>query len=122
MPKKPQRLGKKDFLAHFAGLQEQGPQPLEPTPVPYKHEGSTYAQDGIRITGSREWIDAVLSRLTELLGAENQLTRLQVNYTQATDKQNNPIDSWVCYLQVHERGGEAQMANVLSGTILSRGY
>lgn len=124
---KAKRLGKKEFLAHWSGMKRK--RALKPTPVPYKHEGSTFDQDGIRITGSRQFIDGVLSRLTELLAFENTETRLQVNYQQASDrKTGEPLDSWTCYIQVHERGDEAKMVNAFASglagreVVVSRGY
>ena len=61
---------------------------LKVRPVPYKHTGSTFDQDGIRITGTEAFINAILSRLTELLVYEGDETRLQLSYKQATDKEN----------------------------------
>jgi hypothetical protein len=101
------------ILAHWQSLPRQ--QKLAPRPVPYRHEGSTYDQDGIRITGSRAFIDAVLSRLTDLLEFEKGRTRLQVSYQEATDKDDGrPLGSWSCYIQVHERGGQAVDAGAFS--------
>jgi hypothetical protein len=124
---KAKRLSKKAFLEHWRGMKRK--RKLAPEPVPYKHEGSTFAHDGIRITGSRKFIDAILSRLTELLEYENGETRLDLNYQQATDRETGrPLDSWSCYIKVHERGDEAKMVNAfasaLSGqnTIVSRNY
>jgi hypothetical protein len=124
---RPNRLGKADFLRHWSGLKRK--RPLRPRPVPYRHSGSTFDQDGIRITGSREFIDAVLSRLTELLPFENAGTRLQVNYQQAKDRATGaPLDSWTCYIQVHQRGDEARMVNAFASgiagreVVASRGY
>ena len=54
-------MRKKDILSHWRGLAPN--QPIQPAVVPYRHEGTTYGQDGIRLTGSPEFIDAVLSRL-----------------------------------------------------------
>jgi hypothetical protein len=56
---------KAEILAHWKSL--TCPLELTPCPVPYRRQGSTYDQDGVRITGSRAFIDAVLSRLTDLL-------------------------------------------------------
>jgi hypothetical protein len=100
------------ILTHWKALPRQ--QALAPRPVPYRHQGSTYDQgsaydqDGIRLTGSRTFIDAVLSRLTDLLAFENGRTRLQVSYQPATDKgDGRPLGSWSCYVPVHERGSNA---------------
>lgn len=114
-------MRKKEILAHWRGLVPT--QPLTPAVVPYKHEGTTYAQDGIRITGSRQFIDAVLSRLKDLLSFESLTTRLQVTYQQSTDRQTGePLESYNCYVQVHERGEEAKLVNLHSGRLLSAGY
>lgn len=111
-------MRKVEILAHWKFLPRQ--QKLAPRPVPYHHQGSTYAEDGIRITGSQEFIDAVLSRLTDLLAFENGRTLLQVSYQEATDKESGrPLGSWSCYVMVHERGAQAcatdALADLLAG-------
>jgi len=106
-------MKKAEILAHWKSLSR--PQEMIPRPVPYRHQGSTYDQDGIRITGSRVFIDAVLSRLTDLLAFENGRTRLHVSYQPATDKEDGrPLGSWSCYVQVHERGTQTCVADALA--------
>jgi len=86
--------------------------------VPYKHKGSTYDQDGIRLTGSKQFIDSVLSNMKELLDFESDTTRLQLVYKRSTDnKTGAEIDGYNCYIQVHERGGEAKMMNAFISSI-----
>ncbi len=119
MAKKPKSLRKEHFLAYWAKMKRR--RRIKPTPVPYKFSGSTYAEDGIRITGTRAFVDQVLSRLTDMLEFENDMTRLQVVYKQTTDKETRrPIDAWNCYIQVHTRGGEAQMTNAFASSIAGR--
>jgi hypothetical protein len=120
-------MKKEQALKHWAALPAN--QPVKPAVVPYKHKGSTYGQDGIRITGSPAFIDSVLSRLKELLAHENAETRLQLSYAEATDKETGAkTGSYSCYVQVHERGGEAQMVNAYASAlcgrdvVLSRGF
>ncbi len=97
-------MEKKAFLKHWSGLRRN--QKLDPKPVRYTHAGSTYAEDGIRITGSRAFVDSVLSRLKDLLGYEGDGTRLQVAYKRSTDRDSGKtLTSYNCYVQVHERGG-----------------
>ncbi len=97
-------MEKKQFLKHWASIRKN--QKLEPKPVRYTHEGSTYAEDGIRITGSRKFVDSVLSRLKELLDYECDGTRLQVVYDRSSDRESGKtLKSWNCYIQVHARGG-----------------
>ena len=120
-------MKKKEILAHWQSLEPD--QQVAPCPVAYKHQGTTFDEDGIRITGSAAFIDSVLSRLKDLLAFENANTRLQLAYRQSRDRETGePFDSYNCYVQVHERGGEAQMVNAFASTaagkevILSRGY
>ena len=97
-------MEKKPFLIHWAKL--RAGQKLSPKPVRYSHEGSTYAEDGIRITGSKAFVDSVLSRLKDLLAYEGDETRLQVVYKRSTDRESGrTISSYNCYVQVHARGG-----------------
>ena len=97
-------MEKKAFLKHWSGLRAN--QKLSPKPVRYGHEGSTYAEDGIRLTGSRLFVDSVLSRLKELLQYEGDGTRLQTVYKRSTDRESGKtLTSYNCYVQVHARGG-----------------
>lgn len=96
-------MEKEEFLKHWASIRKN--QKLAPKPVQYTHEGSTYAEDGIRITGSRKFIDSALSRLKDLLAYECDETRLQVVYQQSADRESGKkLGSWNCYIQVHARG------------------
>lgn len=92
-----------------------GPKPaLDPTPIAYKHSGSTYGHDGVRIEGSPQFINAVLSRLGDLLEMENSRTRIGIAYQPVTgrpDKPNNGGDH-VCYVKFHVRGSESQMGRM----------
>ena len=101
---------KSEILSHWQRIKQN--QPIAITPVTYKHTGSTYAEDGIRITGSQEFIDSVLSRLKDLLEYESDDTRLQLVYKQSVDKDTGrELDSYNCYVQVHQRGREAIIMN-----------
>lgn len=119
MARKPLSLRKADFLPYWGAMKRK--RTIQPRPVPYKFSGSTYAEDGIRITGSRKFVDQVLSHLTDLLVYENDMSRLQVVYKQTTNKETGqPIDAWNCYVQVHQRGGEAQMVNAFVAGVVGR--
>ena len=105
-------MQKAQILNHWQHIKPN--QPIDICPVPYKHQGSTFDQDGIRITGSPEFIDSILSRLTDLLQYENVETRLQLAYQEAKDKDTGALlGSYSCYVQVHERGREAQIFNAI---------
>ncbi len=94
-------------------------QPILPhfEPIPYKASGSTYGACGIRIDGSPAFVDAVLSRLKDLIDGENHVTRLTLA--------RNPVDgsglgkslpnavskAECCYIRLHVRGREGAMAS-----------
>lgn len=85
-----------------------GEQPIPMKPIKYDHKGSTYGEDGIRITGSPNFIQAVLGKLRELLRYEGPETKLGVVYRQTFSKKReamglSPI-SFVFYIQSKERG------------------
>lgn len=95
---------KKDkFITYWKGLRKN--QKLQLKPIPYTHKGTTFAEDGIRITGSRAFVDSVLSHLKDLLKYENEGSRLQVSYDRSTDRDTGrKLKSYGCYIQVHARG------------------
>jgi len=101
-------MKKDEILNRWSGLEPD--QKIKFGSIPYKHKGSTFDCDGIRITGSQSFIDSVLSRLQDVLEYEGIETRLQLNYQQATDKETRlPLNSYCCYIQVRERGSEGKM-------------
>jgi hypothetical protein len=106
-------MRKKDFLIYWGGLPAN--QPVNPRPIPYDHSGSTYCEDSIRITGRREFVDAVISRLQDLLRYESADTRLQVTYQEVKDTETGqPTGSWSAYIQVRGRGGDALLRNLFA--------
>ena len=112
---------KNEIIAHWDKVKAN--QPIAIRPVPYKHKGTTYAEDGIRLTGSQEFIDSILSRLKDLLDHEGDGTRLQLVYKQSVDKDTGAeLPSYNCYIQVHERGHEAQMCNAFVRGIKERNF
>ena len=101
-------MKKAQVLALWSGLPAD--QKVKPEVISYEHTGSTYACDGIRVTGSREFIESVMSKLKGYLAFENSRTRLQVNFQESKDKDTGaPLDSFNFYVQVRERGHQAQM-------------
>lgn len=107
-------MNKQDILKFWARL---NPMQIKARPIPYKHQGSTFDCDGIRITGSEEFITTVLSNLKDLLKYESATTRLQVTLQNAKGKNGAPLGSKSCYIQVHERGPEAKILNARYGHI-----
>jgi len=107
---KAKRMRKWAMLKYWTAIEPN--QSISPEPVPDRHRGSTYGQDSIRVTGSANFCDGVLSRLKDLLSHESVDTRLQVNYQQVTDRETgHPMpDQWAVYIQVHERGRQMGLA------------
>lgn len=113
--RKPTNIQKKEALALWESLPEN--QPLNPTPIAYKHKGTTIDEDGIRICGSKQYIESVLSRLKPLLGYENLSTRIGIAWSEIVDKDTQQVieGKYRCSIQVHERGDEAKHVNRLFG-------
>ena len=84
--------------------------PLYLTPVAKGGEGeesSSYGEDGIRISGSRNFIAGVLSRLKEILAYENPNSKLRLVFRSADSKDGAmgaEKKSFVFYINVEERG------------------
>ena len=76
-------------------------------PIPYKTDGRKYGCDGVRIDGSPEFIDAVLSNLTDMIVGENNITRLELSRrpanTEFKSNANSRPDAEVCYIRLHMR-------------------
>jgi hypothetical protein len=86
--------------------------------IPYKSEGSRYGACGVRIDGNPQFVDAVLSCLKALLAGENQMTRLELSRNAVKPALgrsfvNRDSDAEVCYIRLHERGGEGMIAQAL---------
>ena len=85
--------------------------------IPYKATGSKYGACGIRIDGSPEFIDAVLSHLKELIDGENHVTRLQLSRQPVDGAKlgknfdNRTRESEVCYIRLHQRGNEGAIGS-----------
>jgi hypothetical protein len=100
---KPWKAGKDEIMKFWKGI--AGNLPLALKPIPADHKGTTIQEDGIRITGSKEFIASVLSRLKDFLTFENPNEKLVVAYRQSPKsfiKGNR--NSYSFYLQVKDRG------------------
>lgn len=100
---KPWKAGKEEIVNFWKGVPTNTPLALKP--IAYDHKGTTIQEDGLRITGSKEFISSVLSRLKDFLIYENPDTKLMVSYRQSpksfiTGNRN----SFSFYLQVKSRG------------------
>ena len=98
------KMSKDDIVKHWQQLQPGMPL-AQLRVIPPEHKGSTYRYDGIRVTGSSQFINSIMSRMKELMEYESATTRLSVVYHQQVDsKLQEPIpDSYVFYIQVKDR-------------------
>lgn len=117
-------MTKSDALTHWKNL-KTNINPLRfMRAIPYKSTGSKYGACGIRIDGSPEFIDAVLSNLKGLINGENGQTRLELSRNPVKDVtiqgktkrfDNSANAAEVCYIRLHMRGNEARYCNILTG-------
>ena len=118
-------MEKKEALRRWQNLEPN--QEIIPhfTPIAADARGSTFGACGIRISGNPEFIDAVLSRLKDLLAFEAGSTRLSLSrqpvktvaITQGDsvmEKQwkNADTDAETCYIQVRERTAKTRQRKV----------
>ena len=101
-------MEKKIALQRWADLQPDLPILPHFSPIPADAKGSTFGACGIRISGNPQFIDAVLSRLKDLLSAEAGSTRLSLARNAVKpvfDKKwtNAEKDAETCYIQIRER-------------------
>ena len=82
--------------------------PIAMKPISKDHVGSTYGEDGIRITGSPTFINSVLSKIKPLLNYETPNIKLVVSYRETQSpsqiERGNLKKSYVFYVQSKERG------------------
>jgi len=119
-------MNKQQTIEHWQGLEAGLPILKHMQPIPYKASGSTYGACGIRIDGNPAFIDAVMSRLKDLLAGEGIDTRLGLarNTVTPTLKINGQTkhfgntanEAEVCYIRLHTRGDEgAHMQAIVAG-------
>lgn len=107
-------MKKADALKLWSGLPDNLPALPHFRPIAYKSVGSSYGACGVRIDGSPEFVDAILSRLKELIAAENHVTRLELSRQPVKARPGRPLDkavanAEVCYIRCHMRGSEGSM-------------
>lgn len=84
------------------------PMPLIINPISKDHEGSTFGEDGIRITGSPQFIYSIMSRLKDFLNLESDNTKLQILFKESDRLNPNKPNkkSYAFYIQVKQRGSK----------------
>ncbi len=99
---KPWKAKKSDIMTFWKSLAPN--MPLQLQPIDNVHKGSTLQQDTLRITGSKEFISTVLSRLKDFIVYENPNTKLVLDYRQnAKSLKPGEKNSYLFYLNVRNR-------------------
>jgi hypothetical protein len=98
----PWKAKKDDIMKLWASLHAHNF--IIPRPIPIHHKGSSYSEDTLRITGTSDFINSILSRIKDLLRYETPSLDLDVTYHQIADKYERPIDDkFVCYIKVRQK-------------------
>lgn len=94
---------KKEILDWWSKLKPD--QPIMADPIPTGVEGSTYGHDGIRITGSKQFISSVMGRFKDFVYQENPATKLRLTFKQVEDKYTQTPDErkYVFYANTTQR-------------------
>ena len=77
---KPWKAKKAEVLDFWRKLQPN--LPIKMQPVSGDHKGTRFRSDGIRVTGSPEFINSVISRIKDMAEFEGPGVRLDVEYRQ----------------------------------------
>jgi hypothetical protein len=97
---------KEEILNYWKNLRADTPILMKP--ISPDHKGSTYSEDGVRITGSPQFIGSVMSRLKELLQHETPSSKLSVTYRETESPSQMAMGqsktSYVFYVQARQRG------------------
>jgi hypothetical protein len=105
LERKPWKAKRADVLRFWQSLTPN--QPIHIDPVSKYHKGTKFRQDGLRITGTPEFINGVLSRIKDLLQYDtNPGTKLEIEYRQIESKSGDLIARpvYVAYIHVIQKG------------------
>ena len=98
------RMEKDQIVQYWQTLPQNAPITFDP--IESGQRGSTFGEDGLRLTGSRRFIDSVLARVKDIMQYENPATKLSLVYRQVQYKGSQTPDknsSFVFYAQVKKR-------------------
>jgi hypothetical protein len=99
---KPWKAKKNEIMTFWRSLAPNVP--LQLKAIDNIHKGSTLQQDTLRITGTKEFITTVLSRLKDFIIYENPNTKLVLDYRQnAKSLKPGEKNSYLFYLNVKNR-------------------
>jgi len=97
-------MTKEEIIDHWKALDEN--QELAMAPIPADISARRYVHDAITLTGSKEFIDSILSRIKDLMDYESETSNLHLVYMERKDKiDGNELDrSWIFCLSAQEKG------------------
>lgn len=99
---KPWVAKKKDILKMWNATRSDAP--IQVLPVSQNHIGSRFDQDGIRITGTSQFINSVLGKLKQfLMYADHPSLDLDVKYRQVLKRNLSDRNSFACYINVIQK-------------------
>lgn len=107
------KASKDEIVAYWKNLRPDTP--VQMRAIDYTHKGSTYGEDGMRLTGSPQFISSVLARMKELLAFETPTTKLAVTYRQTESPSKMAMGqsktSYVFYVAARQRGDGDKKTN-----------
>ncbi|GDY06308.1 hypothetical protein LBMAG51_10950 [Phycisphaerae bacterium] len=97
-PGKPWKAKKAEVLSFWKNLNPS--LPIQMKPVSEHHKGTRFRSDGLRITGSAEFINSVICRLKDIASFESGEVRLDVEYRQVEPKGDELDSNFVFYVHL----------------------
>lgn len=103
---KPWKAKKSEVLDFWRNLKPNMPIAMEP--VSELHKGTRFRQDGLRVTGSPQFINSVISRLKDMMEFEAGDFRLDVEYRQieAKEADANQTPEFVFYVHLVKKDNQ----------------
>jgi hypothetical protein len=99
---KPWVAKKADVLSLWKSTRPDNP--ISVQPVPSHHVGNRFDQDGVRITGSSQFINSILGKLKSfLVYDEHPSLGLDVKYRQVQRRNLSDRPSFACYINVVQK-------------------
>lgn len=109
---KPWKAKRADVISFWQRLKPN--LPLKVNPIDPNHRGTRFHEDGLRITGSPEFINSILSRIKDFLGYDSQNSKLDVEYRSIENKEGDLINKpvFVAYVHVLKKKPEQSRAKL----------
>jgi hypothetical protein len=104
---KPRRIAKRDAVEKWWNSPPTDPADIVIGSIPndFKCVLRIEEMGGLRIDGTKDFIDSVLSNLKSSIRSENSQTRLEIQCQEIVDRETKvPTSKWVCYVRVADRG------------------